>query len=228
MNTLIVSATKAEVQPLMEEWKYASDDGILYSPQLAEVLFPDIFVSGPGLINTVYHLGKILYNKKYDLIINVGIAGSFRRDLALGETVQVISDCFSDMGAEDDEGFLSIFEMGILNKDDFPFRNGLLYANFSPSVELKKMSGISVNTVHGKDANILKIVNRLHPDIESMEGAAVFFVALMEGLACMQFRSISNYVERRNREAWSIPLAIENLNRFLIEGIKKNHFNINL
>lgn len=227
MNTLIVAATNAELRPLLEEWDYTSVNGNLYTSQFLEIAVPDILVSGPGLINTVYHLGKILSGKKYDLIINVGIAGSFNRNISVGEVVNILTDCFSELGAEDDDHFLSIFEMGLLNKDDFPFRNGLLHANISPSIELKKMKGISVNTVHGKAANINKIINRLNPDVESMEGAAVFFVALMEGLSCMQFRAISNYVEKRNREAWNIPLAIENLNFFLIEAIKNNHFYIN-
>jgi futalosine hydrolase len=32
------------------------------------------------------------------------------------------------------------------------------------------------------------------------------------GVKCLQIRSISNYVELRNKENWNIPLAINNLN----------------
>ena len=32
------------------------------------------------------------------------------------------------------------------------------------------------------------------------------------GVPCVQLRAISNYVERRNKLAWDIPLAIQNLN----------------
>ncbi|HMQ88955.1 MAG TPA: hypothetical protein PKB07_15270, partial [Flavilitoribacter sp.] len=49
-------------------------------------------------------------------------------------------------------------------------------------------------------------------DIETMEGAAFFYVCLMESVPFLAIRSISNYVEARNREAWDIPGAIRALN----------------
>jgi len=37
------------------------------------------------------------------------------------------------------------------------------------------------------------------------------------GVPCMQIRAVSNYVEKRNRDAWQIGLAIKNLNTFASE-----------
>ena len=226
MNILIVSATKAEVQPLLDEWDYRSENEILYVSKSIEVLPPDILISGPGMINTMYHLTKLLSQRKYDLVINVGIGGSFDHSLGLGEIVCVESDCFSELGAEDESQFISVFEMGLIALDEFPFVNGFLYAPYFTSNDLRKVKAITVNQVHGNEKSIDTIIARLHPDVESMEGAAVFFVSLMERIACMQFRAISNYVEKRNKEAWKIPVAVKNLNHFLIDGIRKNHFKI--
>jgi futalosine hydrolase len=36
----------------------------------------------------------------------------------------------------------------------------------------------------------------------------------------MQIRAVSNYVEKRNRDAWQIGLAIKNLNIFAIDLIE--------
>jgi futalosine hydrolase len=36
-------------------------------------------------------------------------------------------------------------------------------------------------------------------------------------IPCIQLRSISNYVEPRNRSNWNIPLAIKALNDYLLE-----------
>jgi futalosine hydrolase len=54
-----------------------------------------------------------------------------------------------------------------------------------------------------------------------MEGAAVFYVCLKQGIKCIQIRSISNYVERRNRDAWNIPLALNNLHKRSTQLLKE-------
>jgi futalosine hydrolase len=52
-----------------------------------------------------------------------------------------------------------------------------------------------------------------------MEGAAFMFVCELENIPYVQIRAVSNYVEKRNREAWNIPLAIVNLNKQVFEII---------
>ena len=52
-----------------------------------------------------------------------------------------------------------------------------------------------------------------------MEGAAFFYVCLQEKIPFLQIRSISNYVEKRNKSNWNIPLAIDNLNVVLLDII---------
>ena len=45
-----------------------------------------------------------------------------------------------------------------------------------------------------------------------MEGATVFKVCKEMKIPCIQIRSISNKVEKRNKENWNLDLAISNLN----------------
>jgi futalosine hydrolase len=50
-----------------------------------------------------------------------------------------------------------------------------------------------------------------------MEGAAFMFACDQERIPYLQVRAVSNLVEKRNRDRWNIPLAIENLNKKIIE-----------
>ena len=68
-----------------------------------------------------------------------------------------------------------------------------------------------MNTVHGNMASIEKVIKKYKPEIESMEGAAFFYVCEKENIPSIQLRAISNYVERRNKDNWNIPLALQNL-----------------
>jgi futalosine hydrolase len=71
--------------------------------------------------------------------------------------------------------------------------------------------------VHGNEASIYKLGSRINAQIESMEGAAFFYACRQMEVPCMQIRAVSNYVEKRNRDAWQIGLAIKNLNTFAAE-----------
>ena len=68
---------------------------------------------------------------------------------------------------------------------------------------------------------IHEIVKREKADIETMEGASVFKVCEEFNIPCLQIRSISNRIEKRNTDQWDLDLAIRNLN-FEVEKIINN------
>ena len=157
---------------------------------------------------TAYELGRTL-SGKYDLAVNIGVAGSFRKKIALGSVVSVISDCFADLGAEDGSKFLTLEEIGLSHgrgkKEEGRWKDK------KALLGLKKVKGITVNTVHGNSASIKKVMKKFNPDIETMEGAAFLYACNQMGIPCLQIRAISNYVERRNKKNWQLNLAIRNL-----------------
>jgi futalosine hydrolase len=61
------------------------------------------------------------------------------------------------------------------------------------------------------------ISEKYHPDIETMEGAAFFYICSRENIPFLAVRAVSNRVEPRNKEKWNIPLAISNLSLKLKE-----------
>lgn len=173
--------------------------------------------TGIGMVNTAYHLGKYLAKNRPDLVINIGIAGSFDRNIALGEVVEVVEDTFSEMGAEDNGNFLDMEKMGFPIAQTPLLYNTIHQAKPSP-FQIKKVNALTVNTVHGEMESIAACQKRWNKQIETMEGAAFFQIMAMEKLPFYAFRSISNYVEPRNRANWQIPLALENLGTFLVEN----------
>lgn len=174
----------------------------------------DILITGVGMMLTAFHLGIQLPHNKYDLALNIGLAGALNHDLQLGEVVNVVTDAIGDLGAEDDQKFLDVFQLGLADENLVPFKNGKLHAEngFLQQVKhLKMVEGITVNKGHGNDASIDQIRKRTNAEIESMEGAAFLYACNYHQVDGVQLRSISNYVEKRDRSKWDIPLAIKNL-----------------
>ena len=63
-----------------------------------------------------------------------------------------------------------------------------------------------------------------HPFKESMEGAAFFYVSILEKIPFIELRSVSNEVGERNRAKWDIPLALDSLKtavKVLMEALSK-------
>ncbi|MCJ8210633.1 futalosine hydrolase [Mucilaginibacter sp. RS28] len=208
MRVLIVAATGAEVSNLKSEEVESQklkveSDGLQPATRNMQLNF---LITGVGMVATAYALGRQLAQNHYDLVINLGIAGSFDRSIELGEVVEVITDTFAELGAEDGDTFLPLNEMGFGDVTFAPDRH--------PFLNIKQVSGITVNKVHGNEASIEKVASRLNPQVESMEGAAVFYACRQAGVRCVQIRAVSNYVEKRNRESWKIGLAVKNLNTF--------------
>jgi futalosine hydrolase len=229
MRILIVAATQQEIEPLFtvdsEPLAVGSEPTLANTDteQSTTANYPlqtenFILVTGVGMVATAFALGRHLATNQYDLAINLGIAGSFDRSLDLGEVVEVTTDMLAELGAEDDEAFLPIEQLGF-GESAFSASttlSGIFSQNdiAGNDMLLKQTSGITVNTVHGNEYAIRKITGRVNAQIESMEGAAFFYACRKAGLPCLQIRAVSNYVEKRNRDSWKIGLAIKNLNTF--------------
>ncbi len=204
MNLLIVAATEFEIEPFLKENNHA-----------------ETLITGVGIPATVFHLTKKLSDKKYDLVIQAGIAGTFTNDLNITEVVQVKEDTFADLGIEENGNFKTLFDMGFMNKNDFPFTNGWL---INPDSSLQKnhlpvAKGITVNKI-GDDVFQNKIIKeKFSPDVESMEGAAFHYVCLLQKINFLQLRSISNKVGERDKSKWKLKESIENLNKELLKII---------
>jgi futalosine hydrolase len=155
-------------------------------------------------------------NPRPDIAINIGIAGSYRDDINTGAVVVPVSDCFADAGIETENGFMTLAEAGM---EGPPFRGGRIIADrkyISLVLNLlRPVDGITVNTATGSLSSMEKVIKRFNPDIETMEGAAFFYICSREKIPFIAIRSISNKVGPRDKSKWDIPLAINNLSERL-------------
>ena len=223
MKILIVAATPFEILPFTE-YLNQSFEQIDADQYKRKAIVVTVLITGVGVYSTIYSLTKKINKTSYDLIINAGIAGAHKKTkLNKGDVVNVISEQFGDVGIQEADGsFTDIFELELSNPNKPPFTNGVLHNTIAGDFKfLPAAKGITVNTVHGNPESIIQFNNKYKYDVESMEGAAFFFVCLQERQRFLQIRSISNYVEERNREKWDIESAISNLNAVLKEIIEQ-------
>ncbi|MEJ7779310.1 MAG: futalosine hydrolase [Daejeonella sp.] len=212
MRLLLVAATVPEVGPLLSAFPTDSwlNEKIIGKHRVK------ILITGAGMVATAFSLGRHLAQNSYDLAINVGIAGSFDFGIAPGEVCVVKEDTFAELGAEDGDDFLSFdsLGLGLSSHSDFPS------PDFSAE-GLRKVTAITVNKIHGNELSIAMAMARFNPQIESMEGASFFYACDQFHIPCIQIRAVSNYVERRNREKWDVPLAIKNLNDTIFKLLER-------
>lgn len=210
MKILLLSATAFEVAPLREAVQHAPEYDI------------EFLEAGIGMLATSFKLQQWLQNNTCDLIIQAGIAGAFDTNKhPIGSVVEVQSERIGDLGALFPDGhFEDVFELGLAHADAFPFQVGTL-KNSKTYTDLVQVQSLSVNAVNGKQTQIDKISRKYAVDIESMEGAALFYTAIQLGIPFVQFRAISNLIEDRNKANWNIPLAIEKLNDFLLSFLSQ-------
>ena len=206
MQILLIAATEKEIEPFTAT-----------NPKT------DVLITGVGVPSTIYHLQKRLHQIDYDLIIQAGIAGTFNRNILLGQTVFVKQDCFADLGIEEKENYTPVFKTEFADKDEFPFKNGWL---INPEENLIKLNlplvkAITVNKISDSALQNQQFIKQFNPEIETMEGAALHYVCLQENIAFLQIRSISNHVGERNKTKWKLKEAIENLNTELATLINK-------
>ena len=194
MKTLVVAATAAEVGPIEPALRARGDI--------------DVLVTGVGMVATAAHCSRRLAEASYTFALNLGLCGSFDPSLTPGMVVHVVSDRLSELGAEDGDRFVAIESLPL--PSDHVVENRAAPAN-ATLAGLPKVSGITVNTVHGNAATIADVMARCRPQVESMEGAAFMYSCRLAGVPYAQVRAVSNVVERRNRAGWKISEAVDAL-----------------
>lgn len=223
MKILVTAATAAEIGPFvafLEEkgTKTGDDTYTLFKNEI------HILAAGIGMMHTAYHVGKALFSIRPQLAIQAGIAGCFHHSWPIGEVVLIGEEMMGDLGVEEQDTFKDLFDTGLWKEDTPPFKGRSLFHNtygISKMPAFRRAKGVTINTVTGTLPTIEKLQQKYNPDIESMEGAAFHYLCLSERMPFLQLRSISNYVEVRDKSKWNIPLAIKNLNQALIHTLQE-------
>jgi futalosine hydrolase len=192
MRILLVTATEGEIAGLRPDLKS----------------HVEVLVTGVGMVATAVRCSRALAQTPYDLALNVGICGSFDPTLGPGTVVHVVRDHIAELGAEDDDEFITIDQIQLPGEWTFvnPAPPPITALRALPAV-----NAITVNTVHGNARSIAAVLERFRPEVESMEGAAFMSACLINHVTFAQVRAVSNIVERRNRGAWRVAEAVDRL-----------------
>ena len=211
MNILLVAATAKEIEPFFEYYRNSKQ------PQDIDVL-----ITGIGLTSTTYHLLKQIQLKRPGLIIQAGIAGCFDKKISLGKVVVVEKETIADQMVIESKKLKTIFDLELAAHDLFPYTNGWLENKneILNKLKLQKVTSISINEITTAEEKIKLYKKKFDPLIETMEGAALHYVCLMEKVPFIQLRSISNYIAERDKKKWKMKKAIKNLNNELIKFVE--------
>ena len=210
MKMLIVAATEAEVGMVQQ---YLNTAGTVQREAVS------LLITGVGSIATTYAVTRALMEHKYDFVLQAGVGGSFDAGIALGELVFVTSERYGDLGAEDHDNYLDIFDMGLIPADVHPHSAAKLqtpYHALHEKIQLRQTAGLTVNSVSGNERSIAYRRAKYNCGVESMEGAAFHYVCIQMGVPFAQIRAISNYVIPRDKSQWQMKEAIVNLNQWLL------------
>ena len=215
MYILLAAATSFEIQPTIDHLKEKVNP--------VEGRETDVLITGIGSIPTVYALMRQIGRRRPDMIIQAGIAGCFTPG-RIGDVLAIKEEVLGDVGVMEGQQFRTIFDLGLTGHNEPPFSNALLV---NPHKELLDLSGlpavrgITINEISTDQARIGWYQQNMTPVVESMEGAALHFTCLKEGIPFLQIRSVSNDIGQRDKSKWDIRSAITNLNHRLMQTIKK-------
>ncbi len=199
----IIAATEFEIKALMEHYNTSNEI--------------DFIITGYGIVNTIFHTQKYLYENKNrikeNIFINTGIAGGFTgtklSDLCLCN-VEVLADfgkCFS----KKIEYFSNMKPIIIKNKF-----NDFLKKRFQFD---QAGTFLTVNCVTVEKPREIFFMKKFSPIVENMEGYATAFLAEKFQLNYSEIRVISNYIG--DRQNWQTEVAVKKLNNFLITVIER-------
>lgn len=214
MNVLVIAATDRELTAL-KEISFTRPSLMVHTA-----------VTGVGLLPSTYAIMQLIARLNPDLIIQVGIAGSFNPTLVLGTAVTVRQEILADMGVYETDGYHDIFELGLTEKNMPPLELGAIVNHHDHLIEcasLPAVSAVSVNEISTSRQKINLFAEKYKADIESMEGAALHYVCAMQNIPFIQIRGISNLVGERDKTKWKIPesmLAATNACINLINNIQ--------
>jgi len=212
MNCLLVAATAKEIAPFLELYR---NTGKL-SLKNRDI---DILITGIGLTSSAYHLSKQLQLKRPGRVIQAGVAGCFDKKIPLGNVVVVKQETIADESVIELKKLKTLFDLQLVPQGKHPYKEGWLInpdTALLKKTKLEPVKGITVNQITTGKRMIRFYQDYFNPVTESMEGAALHYVCLMEKIPFLQIRSVSNYIGERKKSNWNMKESILNLNKELI------------
>lgn len=226
MNILVVAPAQIEIAPFLSYLDKQFERISYFEYRRNELsIFP--FITGYGMMQSAYSLGKLEIIKDMDFALCGGLCAAVTRVLDLGQVVNIQSEIFGDFGVEDHDGsWVDMHELKLIEPNIHPFRKGkIINEHLINPLKYKVVNGMSVNKLYGSTESIERMNYKYHADIETFEGIAYAYACVMQHLEFIQIRAVSQFVEPMAVDSADLDLAIDNLNEGLIRLI--NYFQEN-
>ena len=175
--------------------------------------------TGIGMLASGVKLTQLTTTYKPDLIIQMGIAGTYSKNEPLGKVMVVASESIADLGVRENGTFKDLFETGLQKENEAPFKKRKLTNPTIRSLNVLKsdlVAGVTINEITTSAKRIKEIIAAHNPVLESMEGAALHYVGGLTKTPFIQIRTISNYVGERNKAKWKLKESVEQLEAYVI------------
>ena len=91
----------------------------------------DTLITGVGLTAATYQLTKKILTERPRFVLQAGICGSLDNYLKPGKIVVVEKESIGDLGVTERGRFTSLFNLGFLQLNEYPWTNGKLCNNIS-------------------------------------------------------------------------------------------------
>lgn len=216
MKLVITAATEKEVELIRQtlQQKRTNENAAISI---------EFHISGVGILSSCFSIAKLIFSKKPDLVLQVGIAGTFDNNIGPGNVVTIENEILADTGVEEYGRFKDLFDLN-LQTQTFPFSGKRLQNNFLPTfnlLQLEAVTGITVNEITTRSERIAVLKAKYAPTLESMEGASLHYCCLMTSTPFMQIRAVSNFVGERDKAKWKFADAFHNLSAVVKSYIEK-------
>ncbi len=180
--------------------------------------------TGIGMLATAINTAKLIANDSPNLIIQAGIAGAFNTVDKLSKVVLVEHEIIGDLGVEENGEWKDLFDMKFQQPNTFPYKKKKLtnpYIHNLNKLQLPIVTAVTVNEITTNSNRIELLQKKYNPAIETMEGAALHYIALDAKIPFLQIRSLSNYMGERDKTKWQLQKSIEQLNKILLKLLPK-------
>ncbi|MBV1858016.1 MAG: futalosine hydrolase [Nannocystaceae bacterium] len=163
---------------------------------------------GVGKVEATLALTRRLAAGRPDVVLNFGVAGVFPGSgLEVGDVCLVTQETFADEGVVSEAGFEDLVSLKLAERVLWSADKVWTQRVAGLLSDVPQVRGTTVSTISGTDALAQAYADRVHAEVETMEGAAVARVCEAFGVPWVQVRSISNRVGDRARGGWDIGLA---------------------
>jgi futalosine hydrolase len=167
----------------------------------------EVIEVGVGPVEAGIGTARALAAKRYDAVINAGIAGGFRDRCTVGDAVVVSREDYVDLGLENGSAFPLPGGLELVRHVEASA--GLLRPFLDGLIPVIVGRGVTSATVTSTTARALVLAHRFRADVESMEGFAVLRAAQLAGVPAIEIRGVSNLVGERESNEWNFSAGAE-------------------